>query len=368
MQAQELTNFDDEELSESGIQCPVCLSFLCQPITLSCKHSFCRLCLLKSTRLSPDGRTCPMCRAAIEIRALPEQPVDAELDARVKQRVPCAIHAEREVTNAAEVEAYLKQQLHNLPVFAMYPGTKVGQHVQLHFFEPRYRVLIRRAWEGAKLFLYASETPREGRQAVVVQVVDAQFQMDGRCNIVGRAIEEVKMEQVWVEEGTCGLVYARCSHSGSSNADSPGRGVSAHSTSFRSSAEDFPSNPLPLFCLANEVGVGERSALTFFERRYLTLAQRILDADRAAEPLFLWGPSRHAGATATVVRVENWEMQEPGEVRVRLRGIYRATITSSEEDSEVPGLYYARVRRSSGVEHSTASISRRQTKKICVIQ
>merc|ERR1719265_776309 len=43
-------------------QCPVCISFLCDPLTASCGHLFCRICLIKSTRLSPTGRLCPLCR------------------------------------------------------------------------------------------------------------------------------------------------------------------------------------------------------------------------------------------------------------------------------------------------------------------
>ena len=50
-----------EEIPD-GCGCPVCLSFLVEPLTLRCGHSFCRLCLIQSTTLSPDGRSCPLCR------------------------------------------------------------------------------------------------------------------------------------------------------------------------------------------------------------------------------------------------------------------------------------------------------------------
>ena len=55
-----------EEIPD-GCGCPVCLSFLVEPLTLRCGHSFCRLCLIQSTTLSPDGRSCPLCRSEVDI-------------------------------------------------------------------------------------------------------------------------------------------------------------------------------------------------------------------------------------------------------------------------------------------------------------
>lgn len=41
------------------VDCPICCEHMTEPLLLQCTHSFCRLCLLKSTRLSPAGRQCP---------------------------------------------------------------------------------------------------------------------------------------------------------------------------------------------------------------------------------------------------------------------------------------------------------------------
>ena len=48
-------------------ECPVCISVLCEPVTTSCKHSFCRLCFLKATERNPQ---CPMCRRPLSGDAL----------------------------------------------------------------------------------------------------------------------------------------------------------------------------------------------------------------------------------------------------------------------------------------------------------
>ena len=57
----------------------------------------------------------------------------------------------------------------------MHPGTRVGGTVGLHLFEPRYKILIRRAWEGGKEFVYCGCVPRVGAPGVVVRVDDAHF-------------------------------------------------------------------------------------------------------------------------------------------------------------------------------------------------
>ena len=64
--------------------------------------------------------------------------------------------------------ALLEEAEHTLPIFAMTPGTQVGAPVRLHFFEPRYKILIRRAMEGSRSFVFCGEVPREGGHAVIV--------------------------------------------------------------------------------------------------------------------------------------------------------------------------------------------------------
>lgn len=48
--------------------CPVCMSYMIEPCTTQCGHSFCRPCLAKS--IECNSLSCPVCRA--EIQGLPE--------------------------------------------------------------------------------------------------------------------------------------------------------------------------------------------------------------------------------------------------------------------------------------------------------
>jgi len=199
----------EEGLLEKGLQCPICIEFLCAPLKLGCGHTFCRLCLLQSTRLAPDGRRCPECRTAIEIRDPIGHPVDEAVDSQIRTLVPPALLAARKESDAQLLESLVAQDKQNLPIFYMHGvASKPGQRVQLHFFEPRYKVLIRRAWEGNHRFVCTQSSPCEGDVGLIVQVELATFLPDGRANIRGHGVELTKLKRVWVERHTGGLFYA----------------------------------------------------------------------------------------------------------------------------------------------------------------
>lgn len=206
-------------LLEKGLQCPVCLEFFCEPLTLNCGHTFCRLCLFQATRLAPDGRSCPECRAIIDIKDPAAHPSNERLEANLKEVVPAADIAARAQADATKLQEILETRKGQLPVFCMQGvASSPGQDVRLHFFEPRYRILIRNCWEGNRRFLCTQREPRQGCTGLVVQVDRASFLPDGRANIQGRGLESVILQRVWVGEGTQGLYYAEVAGSSSPEA------------------------------------------------------------------------------------------------------------------------------------------------------
>ena len=202
---------DDPEL-----MCSICLDILYEPLTLQCGHTFCRVCLLQSTKLAPDGRSCPQCRAVISsIRDPLTHPADESIAAKVAASVPATQIEERKVQSEKCLEALTKQTAEAIPVFIMRSGGnfRPGAPINLHFFEPRYRILIRRAWEGERRFLWAERTPSPADvlHALLVSVEDARFLPDGRAHVTGRGVELVTANHCWIEEGTGGLWYASTS-------------------------------------------------------------------------------------------------------------------------------------------------------------
>ena len=107
---------------------------------------------------------------------------------------------EMRIMQGAKIMKELQERARTtLPIFYMSPGCRVDQQIALHLFEPRYRILIRRAMEGNNLFVYAARTPRCGQRACLVKVTSAFFHRDGRANIVGIGVEEFALEKnnVW---------------------------------------------------------------------------------------------------------------------------------------------------------------------------
>lgn len=200
---------DAVSLMEADTECPICVDHLVDPLSLGCGHAFCRLCLLQSTHLAPDGRACPLCRQLVGIRDPATHPVDAALEALVRASVGEAAYDKRALAQKARIETFLTDLNTILPIFSMYPGTSVGAPVALHFFEPRFKVLVRRVWEGNRLFVFTAQAPRAGVQGIVVRIDIARFLPDGRANVVGVGVEAVRLGEVWVEEGTGGLHCTR---------------------------------------------------------------------------------------------------------------------------------------------------------------
>ena len=161
----------DEALVENeALVCPICLNYLVEPLVTPCGHCFCRACLLSATILAPDGRACPICRAAINFADPTKEPCDAAIERDVRALVGAAAYAEKQRAAGDVIRSVVETARSVLPIFFMRPGTREGAPVQLHLFEPRYKILIRRAWEGNRLFAFAAATPRHGDVAHIVRV------------------------------------------------------------------------------------------------------------------------------------------------------------------------------------------------------
>ena len=187
------------DATDPDLTCAICLEPYVEPLTLQCGHSFCRACLLQSTKLAPDGRSCPQCRAVIDGMAdLRHHPFNESLAAKVSATVPAAKLDERRAQAARTLDALAERNAGVYPVFIMRctvgprPGewvsessaqpdgprtlsthTTPGSPVNLNLFEPRYRVLIRRAWEGERKFIWSEASPAAGASALLVSVRSA---------------------------------------------------------------------------------------------------------------------------------------------------------------------------------------------------
>ena len=132
-----------KEATRSELDCQVCYGLFLDPYTTTCGHTFCRNCLQEVLNHS---NLCPVCRRA---QAIPpgvnakSAPSNAVLSNLLTDLCPDALNLRIE---AAMLEESTTADL-DVPLFVCtlsFPAVPTF----LHIFEPRYRLMIRRAMES----------------------------------------------------------------------------------------------------------------------------------------------------------------------------------------------------------------------------
>ena len=132
-----------KEATRSELDCQVCYGLFLDPLTTTCGHTFCRKCL---HRVLDHSNLCPICRRAMAIAPgvnAKQAPSNVLLT-----KLLSGLYAE---SLAARIEAASLEDTNSLgemdtPLFICtlsFPHTPTF----LHIFEPRYRLMIRRAIE-----------------------------------------------------------------------------------------------------------------------------------------------------------------------------------------------------------------------------
>ncbi|KZT12751.1 uncharacterized protein LAESUDRAFT_733361 [Laetiporus sulphureus 93-53] len=126
--------FEKELLAE--LTCEICFALLLQPVTTPCQHTFCASCL---HRALDHSSACPLCRTALpDYTYFQEHPCNRVVLAILLKAFPGAYEERRAALEAEERDARL-----DTPVFVCQLSFP-GMPTMLHFFEPRYRLMLRR--------------------------------------------------------------------------------------------------------------------------------------------------------------------------------------------------------------------------------
>ncbi|KAG8747536.1 hypothetical protein FRC10_000672 [Ceratobasidium sp. 414] len=126
--------FEKELLSE--LTCEICYMLLYNPITTPCQHTFCNVCLERSLDHSSQ---CPLCRLDLPPNAYFYQHAHNEVVVQIIAKAFPELLQER----TAIVENDGRDSRLDTAIFVCqlsYPGMPT----LLHFFEPRYRLMLRR--------------------------------------------------------------------------------------------------------------------------------------------------------------------------------------------------------------------------------
>ncbi|KAH6984862.1 PUA-like domain-containing protein [Ilyonectria sp. MPI-CAGE-AT-0026] len=175
-----------QELARAEMDCQVCYALFCDPLTTACGHTFCRSCL---HRVLDHSSYCPICRRQLAINPLLDRnacPSNSTLS-RIIETFWLDDAEARKESVAAESASQLEDL--NFPIFVCtlaFPRMPTF----LHVFEPRYRLLIRRAMEGDRTFgmVLPRFSPR-GDDAefhelgTLLRIVNVQYYPDGRSLI-----------------------------------------------------------------------------------------------------------------------------------------------------------------------------------------
>jgi len=168
-----------KEAVRPEMECQVCYALFYEPITTPCGHTFCRSCL---QRVLDHSRCCPVCRCTLTIEPMmyrdaspTNQLIDKIITAfwsdLLEDRRQMVMTESRENGNGGYDVAVFVCTLSfpTMPTF-------------LHVFEPRYRLMIRRALAGNRTF---GMVPYQGdgfkELGTLLRIVNVEFFPDGRC-------------------------------------------------------------------------------------------------------------------------------------------------------------------------------------------
>jgi Lon protease-like protein len=173
-------DIDPKAVDSSDFECALCFRLLWQPVTTSCGHTYCKSCLDRSL----DHRSeCPLCKTKIE--TLGEQlGVNDFVDHTIRRMLPKEFVDRQRLyeEEISDLGGARKDGRVEIPIFVCtmsFPSIPCP----LHVFEPRYRLMIRRAMEsGAREFGMSVNDPTKGfaEYGTMLEIRDIQYFADGR--------------------------------------------------------------------------------------------------------------------------------------------------------------------------------------------
>lgn len=132
--------------TQKEVDCQVCYSLMLDPVTTYCGHTLCRKCM---ERVLDHSLHCPVCRRDLAMPpSLADQPSNKTLVNLLNGLCPDLVAARAEASEIEERGIYGPS---SVPLFVCTLGFP-NQPTFLRIFEPRYKLMIRRAMEGNRQF------------------------------------------------------------------------------------------------------------------------------------------------------------------------------------------------------------------------
>lgn len=203
IEAANVDKAQDASSLEALLECTVCLSIVCQPISIACGHTFCRGCLVKT--LSRTKKKCPTCRAICHVNA--EDANENQMLKNLSRTLYPNLYAERLKDAEKEKESWSS----SLPIFYYNDVLIPGATLSLHLFEPRYKLMMQRIVNAGRSFAYVPNFENYcasvGDVALIASISECTFMHDGRCLLEAKITSRVVITEHFVEDGTQGLHF-----------------------------------------------------------------------------------------------------------------------------------------------------------------
>ncbi|KAI9721124.1 MAG: hypothetical protein M1812_002605 [Candelaria pacifica] len=196
-----------KEAAQNELDCQVCYASMLDPLTTSCGHTFCRKCL---TRVLDHSNLCPICRRILPMSPfLESQPSNRRLTCLLNGLCPELMAARAEAAAAEELAAVARLNVSLFVCTCAFPSVPTF----LHIFEPRYRLMIRRAIEtGDRKFgmlPYNQSRQPQGDLGVtqfmeygtLLHIVSVEMMADGRSLIEAVGVSRFKVKDWGLLDG-----------------------------------------------------------------------------------------------------------------------------------------------------------------------
>ena len=198
-----------KKATRSELDCQVCYGLFLDPLTTTCGHTFCRKCL---HRVLDHSNLCPVCRRTMAVTpgvSAKHAPSNALLTKLLTGLCPEALAARVE---AASLEDKTGMGELDTPLFICtlsFPSTPTF----LHIFEPRYRLMIRRAIESGDrkfgMILHNSSREPQGdlgsvpfyQYGTMLHIVNMHLMPDGRSLIETVGVSRFRVLQYGTLDG-----------------------------------------------------------------------------------------------------------------------------------------------------------------------
>ena len=196
-----------KEAAKTELDCQVCYALMLDPLTTTCGHTFCRKCV---ARVLDHSTMCPICRRDLPMPpGVRNVPGNKTLSKLLTSLCPDLVAARAEAAAQEEVPMLGER---NVPLFVCtlaYPSMPAF----LHIFEPRYRLMIRRAMDNGNgkfgMLMYNRGALPQGnlgsvqflQYGTLVQINGIEYMPDGRSLIETRGISRFRVKDWGMLDG-----------------------------------------------------------------------------------------------------------------------------------------------------------------------